>query len=100
MVVSDASGKDGVGGYAMHSSSPNVVWLLSEWWPTEVQQALDRAADSLKEAGQTQRFAMPAAELFGLVAITAALHEQVHVSAVIAVGDCSTGGQGPECVVL
>jgi hypothetical protein len=88
LVVTDASGKDGVGGYATHSSSPRVVWLLSEWWPVEVQIALDRAADSLKESGQTQRFAMPAAELFGMTAITAALHEQIPVSAVIAVGDC------------
>eukprot|EP00965_Chrysotila_dentata_P104578 3453801-Pleurochrysis_carterae.AAC.1 len=31
--TTDASGVDGVGGYAFAADAPGEVWLVSEWWP-------------------------------------------------------------------
>eukprot|EP00965_Chrysotila_dentata_P182717 6033252-Pleurochrysis_carterae.AAC.1 len=43
-VVTDASGIDGVGDYAFVAGRAEEVWLASEMWPADVQEALTRAA--------------------------------------------------------
>ena len=88
VVVTDASGIHGVGGYAMLSSMPKVVWLLSEWWQPDILLALEAAAAGATQDSTAPRFAMPAAELFGAVVIAAALRERSYFASVIAVGDC------------
>ena len=86
-VTTDASGVDGVGGYAFHTSHPHDVWVVAEQWPADIQRALDAAAagDSSQPA-----LSMPAAELFGSVAIAATVADAVGSapSAVYAVTDC------------
>jgi hypothetical protein len=42
-VVTDASGVDGVGGYAFIADAPGHVWLTSEVWPQWAQAALHRS---------------------------------------------------------
>ena len=84
-VVTDASGKDGVGGYAFDAAEPDHVVLVAEQWPTDIQQALDRAASG--EAG----LSMPAAEAFGQWAVAAAAAQvfQRRPTTITAVGDCA-----------
>jgi hypothetical protein len=90
-VTTDASGVDGVGGYAFDASEPSVVWLVSEAWPGDVLSALQNAAaEGDREAKAAWGMSMPAAELFGTVAVTAAVAgaRGAVPSAVVAVGDC------------
>jgi hypothetical protein len=90
-VVTDASGVDGVGGYAFDASSPDTVWLVSEAWPPDVKRALDAAAAEGTNTGKgTWGLSMPAAELFGTTAVAAAVAAArgVPPRAVLAVGDC------------
>ena len=90
-VVTDASGIDGVGGYAFDASAPNTVWLVAETWPPDIQRALDAAAAEGDGAGKRRwGLSMPAAELFGAFAVAAAVAEArgEPPRAVIAVGDC------------
>ena len=89
-VTSDASGIDGVGGYVFGASAPGAVWLVSEQWPTDILAALQEAA---REGGARQgvpSLSMPAAELFGVVAVAEAVAAArgTPPSAVTAVGDC------------
>eukprot|EP00965_Chrysotila_dentata_P141355 4671889-Pleurochrysis_carterae.AAC.1 len=42
--TTDASGVDGVGGYAFTVDAPGEVWLVSEWWPADVATTLQRSA--------------------------------------------------------
>ena len=89
VVVTDASGVDGVGGYAFISDFPEHVWLFSEWWPAPIQTALDQVALRAAERQTgSHRFAMPSAEAFGQYAVARALSLCTPVHAVIAVGDC------------
>ena len=87
-VTSDASGIDGVGGYVFHASYPQDVWIISEVWPADILAALRTAA-----AGESDgpSLSMPAAELFGSVAITAAVAAAIgsSPSAVFAITDCA-----------
>ena len=58
-VVTDASGKDGVGGYAFDASDPGHIVLVAETWAPDIQAALDRAA----AGGSTEPgLSMPSAE--------------------------------------
>ena len=89
-VTSDASGIDGVGGYAFDAAEPNTVWLVAATWPPDVLAALQESAAIGKAGGDTAALSMPAAELFGTLAVTEAVAEArgQRPSAVVAVGDC------------
>ena len=87
VAVTDASGTDGVGGYATLADTPDTIYLLSEWWPPDVRTALHLAAATSTSPGD-RRLAMPAAELFGAYALAAAVERHAGLRAVIAVGDC------------
>ena len=92
--VTDASGEDGVGGYASHPAVPGVVWLLADEWPEDVRAALAWAATPRAERAGADRPAcsMPLAELFGSWAMVEAVRESepsLAVLAVVAVGDCA-----------
>jgi hypothetical protein len=89
LIVTDASGVDGVGGYALSADAPRVVWLFSAWWPPKVRAALDMASRPLAlREPDAARFAMPAAEAFGMFAVARALDAVTPLSSVTAVGDC------------
>jgi len=92
-VVTDASGDDGVGGYAFHADAPGVVWLLSAEWPPDVRAALAHAAapKAEREEGRGPACSMPLAELFGPWALAEAAKEAgaPAIEAVVAVGDCA-----------
>lgn len=88
VVVTDASGIHGVGGYAVVSSRPSVVWLVSEWWPDDILAALAEMATPQAQRAGGLRLAMPSAELFGAVAVADALRRRAFLATVIAVGDC------------
>ena len=87
-VTSDASGIDGVGGYVFHAAYPLDVWIVSELWPADILLALRTAA-----AGDSggPSLSMPAAELFGSVAIASAVSTAIGSppSAVHAITDCA-----------
>ena len=89
-VTSDASGVDGVGGYAFDAADPFTVWLVSEWWPADVKMALQAAAAGGSGGRRAGSLSMPAAELFGSVAVAAAVAEARGsvAMAVTAIGDC------------
>ena len=92
-IVTDASGVDGFGGYAFDPAEPGVVWLVSETWEPDVQLALDAAAAEGPHSGKhTWGLSMPAAELFGIVAVAAAVAAArgVQPTAIFAVGDCDS----------
>jgi len=88
--VTDASGEDGVGGYAFHADAPGTVWMLAEEWPADVRAALARAAAPRAERTAGAACSMPLAELFGPWALATAAAEQgaPPIEAVVAVGDC------------
>jgi len=88
--VSDASGEDGVGGYAFHPAAPGVVWLLADEWPPDVREALAVAAMRRAErpAGAAA-CSMPLAELFGPWALAAAVCVAWPTRAVISIVDCA-----------
>ena len=87
-VTSDASGIDGVGGYVFHAAYPHDVWIVSELWPADILLALRAAAAG--ESGEPA-LSMPAAELFGSVAIASAVSAAIGSppSAVHAITDCA-----------
>ena len=90
-IVTDASGVDGFGGYAFDPAEPSTVWLVSEKWEPDIQRALDAAAAEGPHSGKHEwGLSMPAAELFGIVAVAAAVAAArgVQPTAIFAVGDC------------
>ena len=94
-VITDASGVDGVGGYALDPARPHEAWLVSEVWPRDIQLALDRAARPRAERERAVdaaegRLSMPAAETFGQWAVAEAFAEarNTRPSAITAIGDC------------
>ena len=95
--TSDASGIDGVGGYLFAADEPGHVWILARRWPADIQAALDAAALPRVERAalpeDTPMLSMPAAELFGMVAMTAAGRQVLRplggLRAVTAIGDCA-----------
>ena len=98
LVVTDASGVDGVGGYAFSSAAPSEVWLVSEMWPAREREARLQAelSPALRMSG-SPRLAMPTAELFGSWAVVEAVVAASGrvPAAVLAVGDCQ-----PACHAL
>eukprot|EP00965_Chrysotila_dentata_P166367 5492517-Pleurochrysis_carterae.AAC.1 len=103
VVTTDASGKDGVGGYGFRrepGDDTDTAWLVSEAWPTDAREALRRGAATAAERVQERRrvgsetlpvLSMPAAELFGSWAVAEAINAESRTAsavAVIAVGDC------------
>jgi hypothetical protein len=88
--TTDASGNDGVGGYVFVAGWPDTIVIVSELWPVDVQSAKDE--DGLPIAERTGRptFSMPAAELFGALAVprAAAAALGVQPTAVYAIGNC------------
>ena len=93
--ISDASGTDGFGGYAFIADRPGEVWLVSEPWPPDMLSARRRTdepgARRRRRDGQEEgTLSMPAAELFGKLAVTsaAARHAGTTPTHIIAVGDC------------
>ena len=90
-ITTDASGVDGVGGYAFDAGDPGTVWLVSAEWPPDVLAALHAAAaEGDRTAKAAWGMSMPAAELFGTLAVAAAVTEARGwaPSAVVAIGDC------------
>ena len=101
--VTDASGEDGIGGYAFHPDVPGVVWLMADAWPDDVLAALAHAAAPRAERTSAHGVAacsMPLAELFGPWAMAAAVTDGVDTDgyrpwpacatdAVISVVDCA-----------
>lgn len=91
--VTDASGEDGIGGYAFHPDFPGVVWLLADAWPPDVLAALAQAASTRSSRcsapSGTPACSMPLAELFGPIALASAVAEYAPVEAVISVVDCA-----------
>ena len=91
-VVTDASGEDGVGGYAFSHDQPTKVFLVSSVWPLYVQEALSYSAMRIKaREGMplAASLSMPAGETFGQWAVAETVRlEGVRVMAVTALGDC------------
>eukprot|EP00965_Chrysotila_dentata_P063848 2115889-Pleurochrysis_carterae.AAC.3 len=101
VVTSDASGVDGVRGYAFCGRGDSrTAYLVSEYWPEETLQALRRGA-ATAGARATERegaegrelpvLSMPAAELFGSWATAEAVRTAAGggtPQAIVAVGDC------------
>ena len=87
--ITDASGVDGVGGYAFHSDLPNDVFVMSARWPADIMDAITRC-QAKAEQGKTdgERCPMPAAELYGTLALAAAVQGLAPFQAVVAVTDC------------
>ena len=71
--TTDASGNDGVGGYVFAPDDPNSVWLVSERWPSDILAALLLAAAVGAAPAGAATFSMPAAELFGALAVPLAV---------------------------
>jgi hypothetical protein len=89
LVVTDASGIDGVGGYALAAAIPGVVFLFSEWWPPAIKAALEMVARPKADRVEgAPRFAMPSAEAFGTFAVAKALDAVTPLSSITAIGDC------------
>jgi hypothetical protein len=88
--TTDASGNDGVGGYVFVAGRPDTIVIVSELWPADVQAAKDEDGRPIAERTGRPTFSMPAAELFGALAVprAAAAALGVQPSAVYAVGDC------------
>ena len=85
------SADDGVGGYAFSPLHPGTVFLISEGWPPRVRQALLNEARTRAEKAAHPRadsFSMPAAELFGTLAMAEVLTGVVDYLYVAAIGDC------------
>ena len=89
LVVSDASGHDGFGGWAFSGLADTSPMVLSARWPEDAKRALEegkrRPAERTPGAPQ---LSMPAAELFTAMAVAAAAAHCKPHRAVIAVGDC------------
>jgi hypothetical protein len=95
--ITDASGNDGVGGYAFLEGAPDSVVIVSERWPPDIMAALEQNALPKAARNGGPVFTMPAAELFGAVAIprAAAAALEADLMAVYAIGDCD-----PACFAL
>ena len=93
--VTDASGDDGVGGYAFLAGTPRHVFILSEPWPPSVLHALAAAASpeeaALRRAGDPDAsvaFPVPAAELAGSLLLPRLVKRSACVRRSFAVCDC------------
>ena len=97
-VVADASGDDGVGGYAWAACSGEPAVVVSEEWPDDLRAALAASADvdeaELRRAGSDEAAAFlptAAAEVFGqLLVARVAARELGRPDLVYGVCDCSS----------
>ena len=94
----DASGVDGIGGYLFLADRPGEVWVLSRFWPADIQAALDAAALERGPRAElpagTSMLSMPAAELFGCILMAAVAKGLLQgfgrtLVAMTAIGDCA-----------
>ena len=89
-VTTDASGNDGVGGYAFAADDPLHVFIMSEPWPDDILRALaNGAATEAERDCSAPSLSVTAVELFGTRAIAAAvmLARGRSASSITAVGD-------------
>ena len=93
--ATDASGIDGVGGYAFRAEQPDTVYLMSAAWPDDVLRALQATASvaeaELRRASDPRaqpHLPMPAGELFGSWLLPTLISEQAPFKRCFAVGDC------------
>ena len=98
--ATDASGKDGVGGFAFVAGKPDQVFMMSDEWPADIKLAL--AADAcelqakLRRASSTRaipNLPMPTAELFGKWLLPTLLRKEIAFKRVMAIGDCQPAVQ-------
>jgi hypothetical protein len=91
-VTSDASGEDGVGGFAFHPDQPDAVWIVHAAWPSDVLDAITYSAmrTRVREViGVRAACSMPAAEAFGGWAVAETVRRAGQpFTSVVAVGDC------------
>ena len=94
--VTDASGDDGMGGFAFLAGTPNTVFIMSESWPAPLLDALAAAASPLE--AQLRRatderaatpFPVPAAELATALLLPRLVSRVADVRRTFAVGDCA-----------
>ena len=89
-MATDASGEDGVGGYAFHADQPDVAFVVAEPWPADIAAALAEGSRARSECTSGADLAsMPLAELFGSFAVASAVRRVLPVAAVTAVSDCA-----------
>lgn len=89
LVVSDASGHDGCGGWAQLGTADHAPVVVSEHWPDWARAALREFKRPAPERTPgAPLLSMPAAELFTIWAVAEAAAAAKPFKAVIAVGDC------------
>jgi hypothetical protein len=93
--ATDASGIDGVGGYAYMAGSNDTVYLMSAEWPADILSALHATASQpeaeLRRASSAEaapHLPMPAGELFGSWLMPTLVSEVVAFKRCISIGDC------------
>ena len=89
LVVSDASGHDGCGGWAHLGEADRAPAVVSEAWPPWAREALRQfKLPAAQRSVGAPLLSMPAAELFATWAVAEAAASAKPFTAVIAVGDC------------
>ena len=89
LVVSDASGHDGCGGWAHLGEADRAPAVVSEAWPPWAREALRQfKLPAAQRSAGAPLLSMPAAELFATWAVAEAAASAKPFTAVIAVGDC------------
>ena len=89
LVVSDASGHDGCGGWAHLGTADRAPVVVSDYWPAWAREALRQfKLPAAERAPGAPLLSMPAAELFTSWAVAEAAASAKPFTAVIAVGDC------------
>jgi hypothetical protein len=89
LVVSDASGHDGCGGWAHLGTADHAPAVVSEHWPDWARAALrEFKLPAPERTPGAPLLSMPAAELFTIWAVAEAAAAAKPFKAVIAVGDC------------
>lgn len=92
-IQSDASGDDGVGGFAFFAGCPREAWIAADAWPPDILEAIQHTALTRRDRlARTPRpeCSMPACELFGPLAvlITLMIATDISPAAVVAILDC------------
>ena len=92
--VTDASGDDGVGGFAWLAGAPRRVFVFSEPWPEAARLALAAAADEDEaelrrqgDASAAPHLSVPAAELFGSILLPTMVRREEMVQRAYSVSD-------------